>query len=110
MLRQRKMSRKRGSAGAGASISGHRDATVVLKVVDGKHIDQRADHLRGLLEATSEPPNPPQPEPKKGRKKGDKKGKQEERQTPPSDENPHGLKVIGEVPPPKLKGRKRDAG
>jgi hypothetical protein len=83
----------------GASILGHRDATVVLKFY-GKHIDQRADHLRGLVEATSQPSTP---ESKKG-----KPAPQQE------DENPHGLKVIGKVPPsepePKSKRRKRDAG
>ena len=95
------------SAGAVASILGHRDPTVVLKFY-GKHIDQRTDHLRGLVEATSQPLKP---EPKNGKKKGGKKGKPEPQQ---ADENPRGLKVIGKVPPskpePKSKRRKRDAG
>lgn len=40
---------KGGSAGAVASLLGHRDPTVVLRFY-GKHIDQRPEHLQGLLE------------------------------------------------------------
>ena len=43
------------SAGAVAALLGHRDPTVVLKFY-GKHIDQRADHLRGLMEKADQPP------------------------------------------------------
>jgi site-specific recombinase XerD len=98
------------SAGAVASILGHRDATVVLRFY-GKHIDQRVDHLRSLMEKTDQPTKPPEPEPKKGKAKGGKKGKPEAQQ---KDGNPPGLRVIGKVPPPKpesnSKRRKRDAG
>ena len=40
-----------GSAGAVATLLGHRDPTVVLKFY-GKHIEQRAEHLRGLMNGT----------------------------------------------------------
>ena len=95
------------SAGAVASILGHRDPTVVLKFY-GKHIDQRTDHLRGLVEATS---HLPKLEPAKSKKKSGKKGKPEPQQ---EDKNPRGLKVIGKVPPskpePRSTRRKRDTG
>ncbi len=115
------------SAGAVAALLGHRDPTIVLKSY-GKHIDQRAEHLQGLLDKARQPQprpkakkssakgkkaSPPQPEPKE--KKGnpkEKKGRQSESKH--EDENPHGLKVIGEAsrsePAPKSKRRKRDAG
>ena len=78
-----------GSAGAVASLLGHRDPTVVLKFY-GKHIEQRSEHLRGLMNGTG----PSRHE---------------------ADENPHGLKVIGEPQPepkpePKPKPGKKDAG
>lgn len=38
------------SAGAVAALLGHRDPTVVLKFY-GRHIEQRREHLRGLIEA-----------------------------------------------------------
>ena len=41
-----------GSAGAVATILGHRDPTMVLKFY-GKHIEQRAEHLRDLVEKDS---------------------------------------------------------
>ena len=43
-----------GSAGAVASLLGHRDPTVVLKFY-GKHIDQRPEHLQGLLDKARKP-------------------------------------------------------
>ena len=90
-----------------ASILGHRDPTVVLKFY-GKHIDQRADHLRGLVEATSQSPKP---ESQKGKKQGGKKGKPKPQQ---ENDEPRGLKVMGKAlppkPEPKSKKRKRDAG
>lgn len=44
-----------GSAGAVATILGHRDPTVVLRFY-GKHIEQRGEHLRGLVEGPRKPP------------------------------------------------------
>ena len=43
-----------GSAGAVASLLGHRDPTVVLKFY-GKHIDQRPEHLRRLMNGSELP-------------------------------------------------------
>jgi integrase len=43
------------STGAVASLLGHRDPTVVLKFY-GRHIEQRREHLRGLIEADDRPP------------------------------------------------------
>jgi integrase len=95
-----------GSAGAVASLLGHRDPTVVLRFY-GKHIEQRAAHLRGLMNGSAPTTTPQQPEPEKGEKNG-------QPEPPQADDNPHGLKAIGEVPPPKpepkSKRRKRDAG
>ncbi len=54
------------STGAVASILGHRDPTVVLKFY-GKHIDQRADHLRGLMEKADQTFTPPPAKAKKGK-------------------------------------------
>ena len=42
------------SAGAVAAMLGHRDPTVVLNFY-GKHIDQRPEHLQGLLDKTRPP-------------------------------------------------------
>lgn len=47
------------STGAVAALLGHRDPTVVLKFY-GKHIDQRADHLRGLMEKADPESKPDQ--------------------------------------------------
>ena len=95
-----------GSAGAVASLLGHRDPTVVLRFY-GKHIEQRSEHLRGLMNGSNPTPTPQPPEPEKG--------ETTERPEPQqANGNPQGLKVIGEVPPPKSKPkskrRKRDAG
>lgn len=87
------------SAGAVAALLGHRDPTVVLKFY-GKHIEQRAEHLQGLLDK-ARPPQPPQPQ------------EPQESQGPQGgDENPQGLKVIGETatPKPEPESQKRDAG
>jgi len=93
------------SAGAVASILGHRDPTVVLRFY-GKHIDQRTEHLRGLVEKADPPlklpPKPPKPE--KAKKKGGKKAKPEPKQD--DDNPPQGLKVIGQ-PKPKRKSNRR---
>ncbi len=101
------------STGAVASLLGHRDPTVVLKFY-GRHIEQRREHLRGLIEAddqralvekTDQPPEPPEPE--KGQEQGEAIAQQE-------DGNSLGLKVVGEgtqlEAKPTRKGRKRDAG
>jgi len=56
------------STGAVASLLGHRDPTVVLKLY-GRHIEQHREHLRelietgdqrGLIEKTDQPPQPPE--------------------------------------------------
>lgn len=95
-----------------ASLLGHRDPTVALKL-HGRHIEKRREHLRelieagdqrGLIEKADQPPQPPEPA----------NGQEQAEPVPHQDDgNPLGLKVVGEVPPkpePKQERQKRDAG
>jgi len=76
-----------GSAGAVAAVLGHRDPTVVLKFY-GRHIEQRSEHLRKLMNGTELPKPTQPPEPAKCETTGQPEPRQDDANSPR-------LRVIG---------------